>query len=154
MRRKIKGREDYQVAVGEGSSGEGYIHCLVNQSIIAIVSFDGDGGRHGGGSRGADHLEEEVKLSSCCHVSNVHDINSGASRSQLAPNSFSIISWSCGDNFTVSRAESIDVIDVDIDVSWARSGDKRIDGGPGDVVIVIFIGVESADSLVGMEAIV
>ena len=152
MMRYFEGRQDSQVGIREGSGSKGHIDCLINKSIVAIVSLDGDSGRNGGGSWSADHFQEHWEHSASRNVSNIHDIDGGA-RCQLAPNSSSIVSWgSCGD-LTVSWAECEHIIDVDVGVSTAWGGEERVDGSPGDAVVVVSIGIESCDGLVGMKVV-
>ena len=58
-----------------------------------------------------------------------------------------------GCDFAVGGAECEDVVDGDVDVGGPGGGEEGVDGGPGDVEVVVGVGVELGDGLVGVEIV-
>ena len=58
-----------------------------------------------------------------------------------------------GYDLAVGGAKCEDIVDGDVDVGWAGGGKEGVDGGPGYVEVVIGVGVELGDGLVGVEIV-
>ena len=58
-----------------------------------------------------------------------------------------------GDDLAVGGAEGENIVDGNVDVGGAGGGEEGVDGGPGDIEVVIGVGVELGDGLIGVEIV-